>query len=242
MVQRRARTRSRGRSPCRARARGSGCRPGPRREGRSGRRCVKAAAALALMPGIFSRGRRGAAREKRPRAPGGRRVSSGWNVAAVTLPLRTRTGSPSRRASTSTSGVDGRDPRGADEDGLERLGPEDGAVEIRQPHDRRVELPTVGVPRRPSSGGGRSPAPAAPPRPGRGGSPPRRCRGRDRRGRATARIASSIPVPSMSRRSVVDSPPGITSPVDARIWSAVRTSHAPTPARRSASRCASKSP
>ena len=49
--------------------------------------------------------------------------------------------------------------------------------------------------------------------------------------RATSRIASSRPVPSMSFRSVVDSPPGITRPSDSRTSSAVRTGRAATPAR-----------
>ena len=170
-------------------------------------------------------------------------VSSGWNVAAVTLPLRTSTGSPSRRASTSTAGSTARDPRGADEDGLERLVAEGGAREVRQAHDGRVELPAVGVPH----DGHREEAEPLRRRPlhvaRRGGSPPRRCRGRGRRGPRRSRIASSIPVPSMRIRNVVDSPPGITRPVGredlVRAADLARARRPPAGARR---RCASKSP
>ena len=48
-------------------------------------------------------------------------VSSGWNDATRNRPSRSSTGSPSRSASTSTSGPASRDARRADEDARERL-------------------------------------------------------------------------------------------------------------------------
>ena len=139
-------------------------------------------------------------------------VSSGWNDDASTGPWRTSTGAPSSAASTSTSSPDRHDQRRPDEDGgqrralarADRLGLERlplAPVAVAADHGVEHAEACAGRAAR------RAPRAATRTEPGAGAE--------HRQVAASARraaTASNSPVDSSSIDSVVDSPPGSTSP------------------------------
>ena len=169
-------------------------------------------------------------------------VSSGWNVAAVTLPLRTSTGSPSRRASTSTVGSTAVILGARMKTASSGSSPRTRAREVRQPHDGRVQLTAVRVPH----DGHREEAEALPRRPFHVAGEENRSRaGAEDRVAAAARRCESRPrfpsPPSGAGASSTRRREG-RGPSTRGSRPPTRTSRAATPARSSASWCASKSP
>ena len=152
------------------------------------------------------------AREHRARARARSGVNSGWNVAATTLPCRTRTGSPRSVASTSTPGPTRR-IRGARMKTAGSRPPSAGALDLA---DEGIQLSAVPV----ALDGDVDQAERFLRRGCSTSSPerwrPRRFPGsaaRSRRKRARASSHGSI---SKNFQSVVDSPPGRMSPAAPR--------------------------